>query len=194
MINKDGLMKVSMLLRNVCVVGAVVLVAGCANEPAKPQLTPAQQAIAAMSYDQKATKFLEIIHADKLATPAYIQVQEMFEQLAGASKLSDSTRLAALERYQAQANAVLDKAVGWDVIKQDVIRLYTTNFTDAELGQMIDFYESPTGQKMLRQLPEVTSQVQLLIRQRVLENAAPQINSIIQAMAKDLKVPLQKTR
>ena len=187
-------MKVCMFLRNACVVGTIVLAAGCANEPAKPQLTPAQQAIAAMSYDQKATKFLEIIHADKLATPAYMQIQAMFEQLAEASKLPDSAKRVALERYQAQANAVLDKAVGWDVIKQDVVRLYTTNFTDAELGQMIDFYESPTGQKMLRQLPEVTNQTELLIRQRVVENAAPQINSIIQAMAKELKVPLQRTR
>lgn len=187
-------MKVSIFLRNACVVGSIALVAACANEPSKPKLTPAQQAIAAMSYDQKAAKFLDIIHADKLSTPAYMQIQAMLEQLAEASKLPESTRRAALERYQAQANAVLDKAVGWDVIKPEVIRLYTTNFTDAELGQMIDFYDSPTGQKMLRQLPEVTNQTELLIRKRVVDNAAPQVNSIIQDMAKELKVPLQRTR
>lgn len=183
-----------MFLRNTCVVGAIVLAAGCAIEPAKPQLTPAQQAIAAMSYDQKAAKFLDIIHADKLAVPAYMEAQVLLEQIAEASKVSDATKSAVLERSQAQANAILDKVIGWDVIKQDVVRLCTATFTDAELAQMIDFYESPTGQKMLRQLPEVTNQASLLIRKRVMDNAAPQINTIIQQMAKELKVPLQRTR
>lgn len=182
---------ISTMLRNVCVAGAVVLAAGCATESAKPKLTPAQQTIAAMSYDQKAARFLDIIHADKLTTPAYMQVHGMLNQLFEVSKAPDSKR-AVLERYQAQANAVLDKAIGWDVIKPDVIKLYTANFTDAELAQLIDFYESPTGQKMLKQLPNVTMQTEQLIHKRVMEKAAPGINGLIEKMAKELGVPLQK--
>lgn len=186
-------MTISSMLRNVCIAGAIVMAAGCATEPAKPKLTPAQQSIAAMSYDQKAAKFLEIIHADKLATPAYMQVQAMLNSLFEVSKAPQS-KLSVLERYQAQANAVLDRAIGWEVIKPDVVRLYTNNFTDAELAQLIDFYQSPTGQKMLQQLPQVTMQTEQLIQNRVRENAAPEINGIIEKMAKELNVPLKRNR
>lgn len=186
-------MMISTTLRNICVAGVIVLAAGCATESAKPKLTPAQQTIAAMSYDQKAAKFLDIIHADKLTTPAYMQVQTMLNQLFEVSKAPES-KISVLERYQGQANAVLDKAIGWNVIKPDVVKLYTSNFTDAELAQLIEFYESPTGQKMLKQLPVVTMQTEQLIHKKVMENAAPEINNIIESMAKELKVPLKRTR
>jgi len=184
-------MPVSTLLRSCCLVVAVALAAGCATEPAKPKLTPAQQTIAAMSYDQKAAKFLELIHADKMTTPAYMQVNAMLEQLFAASR-APASKQAVLETYQAKANTILDRAIGWESLKPEVIKLYTSNFTDAELAQLIEFYESPTGQKMVKQLPLVTMQADQLIHKKVMENAAPQINSLIEQMARELGVPLKK--
>lgn len=184
-------MSVSTLLRSSCLAVAVILASGCASEPAKPKLTPEQQAIAAMSYDQKAGKFLDLIHADKMTTPAYMQMNAMLEQLYVVSKAPESKR-AVLEKYQAQANTILDKAVGWDVLKPEVVKFYTTNFTDAELAQLIEFYQSPTGQKMVKQLPLVTMQTDQLIQKKVMENAAPHINALIEQMAKELGVSLKK--
>lgn len=47
---------------------------------------------------------------------------------------------------------------------------------------------------MLKQLPVVTMQTEQLIHKKVMENAAPEINNIIESMAKELKVPLKRTR
>lgn len=184
-------MSVPTLLRSSCLAIAVILAAGCTTEPAKPKLTPEQQAIAAMSYDQKAAKFLDLIHADKMTTPAYMQVNAMLEQLYVASKAPETKR-SVLEKYQAQANTILDKAVGWDVLKPEVVKLYTASFTDTELAQLIEFYQSPTGQKMVKQLPLVTMQTDQLIQKKVMQNAVPQINTLIEDMAKDLGVSLKK--
>lgn len=185
-------MKISTLLRSACIAGSIVLVAGCATD-SQPKLTPAQQAIASMSYEQKTVKFLEIIHADKFTTLAYMQAQDVLNRLFVVSKAPESKR-AILEKYEAQADAVLDKAIGWDVIKPDVVRLYQANFTDAELAQMIDFYESPTGKKMLRQLPEINAQVEQLIGSKLERDATPQIQQIIQSMAKELNFKLDGKR
>ncbi|AWM80226.1 hypothetical protein DKL61_07545 [Gammaproteobacteria bacterium ESL0073] len=186
------LMTVSTLLRSACLAGSIFLVAGCATE-SQPKLTPAQQAIASMSYEQKTVKFLEIIHADKFTTLAYVQAQDVLNRLFVVSKAPESKR-AVLERYEAQANAILDKAIGWDVIKPDVIRLYQANFTDAELAQMIEFYDSPTGKKMLRQLPEINAQVEQLIGSKLERGAAPQIQGLIESMAKELNFSLNSKK
>lgn len=185
-------MTVSTLLRSACIAGSIFLVSGCATET-QPKLTPAQQAIASMSYEQKTVKFLEIIHADKFTTLAYVQAQDVLNRLFVVSKAPESKR-AVLERYEAQANAILDKAIGWNVIKPDVIRLYQANFTDAELAQMIEFYDSPTGKKMLKQLPEINVQVEQLIGSRLERDAAPQIQGLIESMAKELNFSLNSKR
>lgn len=179
-----------MLLRSICIASSIIVVAGCATTTeSKPKLTPAQQAIASMSYDQKAAKFLEIIHAQEFTTIAYMQAQDLLNRLFIASKAPDSKR-AILERYEAKANTILDQTIGWDVIKPDIIRIYTSNFTDAELAQMIEFYDSPTGKKILTQLPEVNGQVQQLIGARLERNAAPQIQELVERMAKELNFKL----
>lgn len=180
------------VLRNTCLASTLIVAVGCATEPAKPQLTPAQQAIQSMSYNQKAEKFLDLIHADKMATPAYMQVQGMFEQLFIDSK-APANKQAVLESYLAKADAVLDKNIGWDVLKPEVVKLYTSNFTENELAQLIEFYESPTGQKMLKQLPMVTMQTTRLIQSKI-PKAAPEINVLVEQMARDLGVSLEALR
>ena len=67
------------------------------------------------------------------------------------------SKKAMLERYQAQANTALDKAIGWDKLKPDLVSLYTSQFSETELNQLIDFYQSPLGKKMLAKLPELNA-------------------------------------
>ena len=96
----------------------------------------------------QAEQFLKLVHADKLTVPVYAQVQQMLAQRFAQAKAPESKK-AVLERYQAKANAELDRAIGWDKIKPELIRLYTTNFTESELKDLNAFYQSPLGKKVL---------------------------------------------
>jgi uncharacterized protein len=49
----------------------------------------------------------------------------------------------------------LEKYMGWQSIKGDLIRLYTQSFTETELRSIIAFYKTPSGQKMLNKQPEI---------------------------------------
>lgn len=42
-----------------------------------------------------------------------------------------------------------------DEFSKGIVDLYTTHFTDAELEEMIAFYQSPLGQKTLRVMPQI---------------------------------------
>ncbi len=61
----------------------------------------------------QAEQFLKLVHADKLTVPVYAQVQQMLAQRFAQAKAPESKK-AVLERYQAKANAELDRAIGWD--------------------------------------------------------------------------------
>ncbi|CAN7631190.1 DUF2059 domain-containing protein [Aquipseudomonas alcaligenes] len=151
------------------------------------------QALAdAASHAANAERFLKLAHADKLTVPVYGQVQQMFAQRFEQSG-APADKKAALESYQAKANTALDKAVGWDKLKPELVKIYTTNFTEPELKDLIAFYESPLGKKVLEKMPTLTAQSAQLTQSR-LEAAVPEVNKLLADMTSELAPKDQKKK
>ncbi|HLA30115.1 MAG TPA: DUF2059 domain-containing protein [Pseudomonas sp.] len=141
----------------------------------------------ARSHAADAERFLLLARADKLAVPVYGQVREMFAQRFAESKAPQNQQ-ALLETYQAQATAALEQAVGWEKIKPDMVKLYTSNFSEQEMQELIAFYESPLGQKVLEKMPSLTSQSAQLTQSK-LETAVPKVNQLLAEMTAKLSPP-----
>ncbi|UTL82428.1 DUF2059 domain-containing protein [Pseudomonas putida] len=139
---------------------------------------------ATASHNAAAEKFLTLANADKLGTPVYMQVQQMFAQRFAQTK-APTTKQSVLESYQAKANAALDSAIGWNKLKPKMVDLYTQTFTEQELKDLVKFYQSPLGKKVLSQMPKVTQQSAQLTQQS-LEPAVPVVNKLLEDMTKEL--------
>ncbi|WP_422909541.1 DUF2059 domain-containing protein [Pseudomonas sp. MAC6] len=138
----------------------------------------------AKSHAADAERFLILARADKLAVPVYAQVQQMFAQRFAESNAPQSEK-AVLETYQAQANTALEQAVGWDKLKPDLVKLYTSNFNEQEMKELIRFYESPLGKKVLEKMPTLTAQSAQLTQGK-LETAVPKVNQLLAEMTAKL--------
>lgn len=136
------------------------------------------------SHNASAEKFLVMAHADKLGTPVYMQVQQMFAQRFEQTK-APASKKAVLDTYQAKANAALDQAIGWNKLKPDMIKLYTSTFSESELKDLVAFYQSPLGKKVLEKMPAVTQQSAQLTQQK-LESAVPVVNKLLADMTNEL--------
>ncbi|AXM95986.1 DUF2059 domain-containing protein [Pseudomonas plecoglossicida] len=136
------------------------------------------------SHNAAAEKFLTLANADKLGTPVYMQVQQMFAQRFAQTK-APASKQPVLQSYQAKANAALDSAIGWNKLKPKMVDLYTQTFTEQELKDLVKFYESPLGKKVLTQMPKVTQQSAQLTQQS-LEPAVPVVNKLLDDMTKEL--------
>ncbi len=141
----------------------------------------------AASHAANAEAFLKLAHADKLTAPIYIQVQQAFEQRF-AEAGSPEAKKALVQTYQAKAKASLDKAVGWDKLKPDMVKLYTTNFSEQELKDLIAFYQSPLGKKVQETMPRVTQQSAQMAEEK-LKAAVPEVNKLLADAAKELAPP-----
>lgn len=139
---------------------------------------------ATASHNAAAEKFLTLTNADKLATPVYMQVQQMFAQRFAETKAPPSKK-SVLDSYQAKADAALDNAIGWRKLKPQMVNLYTATFTESELKELVKFYESPLGKKVLREMPKVTQQSAQLTQQS-LEPTVPVVNRLLEDMTKEL--------
>ncbi|OVZ22438.1 hypothetical protein CDO38_18320, partial [Pseudomonas aeruginosa] len=118
----------------------------------------------------------------------------MLAQRFAQAKAPESKK-AVLERYQAKANAELDRAIGWDKIKPELIKLYTTNFTESELKDLNAFYQSPLGKKVLEKMPRLTAESAQLTQAK-LQGAVEPVNKLMADMDKELGVaaPAQKKK
>ncbi|MBF7729455.1 DUF2059 domain-containing protein [Pseudomonas sp. N040] len=138
----------------------------------------------AASHAAAAKQLLKLVNADQIASPWYGQVNQMFAQRFAEAQAPESKK-AVLESYQAKADATLDKAVGWDKLEPEMVKLYTGGFSEAELKELIAFYQSPLGQKVLKQMPALFSESMKMTQTR-LEPVVPQVNQLLEQMSKEL--------
>ncbi|KGK83577.1 hypothetical protein DP64_08850 [Stutzerimonas degradans] len=136
------------------------------------------------SHARNAERFLQLANADRLAVPVYAQVQQMFAQRFAETQAPENKK-ALLERYQAKANTALDQAIGWKKLEPELVSIYTSQFTERELAELIEFYESPLGKKMLDKLPELNARSAQLT-QKKLEAAVPEVNKLLAEMTAEL--------
>ena len=139
---------------------------------------------ASASHEAKAERFLELVNADRLTVAVYAQVQQMFAQRFAEAQAPES-RKAVLERYQTKADAELDKAIGWGKLKPEMVDLYTAEFSEKELAELIEFYQSPLGSKVLTKLPQLNAHSARLTQVK-LEGAVPHVNKLLAEMTAEL--------
>lgn len=137
------------------------------------------------SHAEQARRFLQLTRVDRLSVPAYAQVQQMFAQRFAQAQGKDSQK-PVLERYQAQANAALDKVVGWQTLEPELVRLYTRAFSEEELKELLAFYQTPLGSKVLERMPQLMALSAQLTQDR-LQKAVPEVNQLLGAMSAELK-------
>jgi len=137
------------------------------------------------SHAAEARRFLELTRTDKLTVPAYAQVQQMFAQRFAEAQGRDSQK-PILERYQAQANAALDRVVGWQTLQPELVDLYVRAFSEAELKELLAFYQTPLGRKVLERMPQLMAMSAQLTQDR-LQRAVPEVNQLLAEMSAELK-------
>ncbi len=80
-----------------------------------------------------------------------------------------------------------EKNIGWDVMKEDLAKLYAKYFTKKELEDITAFYKTPTGQKVLSKMGKLTYEGQMLTRKR-LEPHLDELKKLLDsAISKDTK-------
>lgn len=133
------------------------------------------------SHRASAERFLKLAKAESMTNTVYEQVDDLmaaqFAQMGGSIQTEH-----VLREYQDKARHELDKELTWDAMRDEMISLYTSVFTEEELDQLSDFYESKVGTKLMVYLPELTRNSMAVTRNRVEERVAPRIEVLIEQM------------
>lgn len=74
---------------------------------------------------------------------------------------------AVAARFSAQVGKLFDEHLAWDKVKPVARKVYLENFSEAELSELVVFYQTPLGQAMLAKMPAVTESLTRSIRDQL---------------------------
>lgn len=72
--------------------------------------------------------------------------------------------------YRPTLKKFFDKYMSWDSLKDELVTIYANAFTEKELHDIITFYKTPVGKKVVEKTPELMTQGMQLGVRRVQEH------------------------
>ena len=75
-----------------------------------------------------------------------------------------------LEPHKPALRAFLEKHIGWKSMKDGLVTMYMQAFTEQELSEMNAFYMTPTGQKVITDVPKLVQRRNQMAMQRIQQN------------------------
>jgi uncharacterized protein len=123
----------------------------------------AQASPASASHRAAAVRLLEVTRA-----------RAALEGIPDASVPAPLQGMADMQALQPMMRELFREQLSWSSLEPEYVRVYTEVFTERELRELIAFYETPLGQKMLDKMPVAAARTQAIMMER-LQRAMPQL-------------------
>ncbi len=135
-------------------------------------------------------KFLQVTEAANMMDQAYQNMDQMTAQMLASSGL-DVAKDPQVQKDMQEMNALVRAEMSWDKMEEPLIALYGNVFSEAELQDIIEFYQSPAGQKMLKRQPELIQGTMVMMQQQM-QNLMPKIKALTEKQHAARKAAQQK--
>jgi hypothetical protein len=104
-------------------------------------------------------RYFEAVHSRQMLDQMADAMSKSTHQMVHDMYLKDKDKLPP--DFEEQASKHVDemfKNMPWDEMMQAMMPVYQKHFTKGDIDAVVAFYNSPTGQKMVRQLPAILSE------------------------------------
>ncbi len=104
-------------------------------------------------------KYLDVMHSREMMTKMMDAMSKPMHQMLHEQYLKDKDKLPP--DFEERMNKVLDdymKTLPLEEMLQAMIPAYQKHFTKGDIDGLVAFYSSPTGQKVLQELPAITAE------------------------------------
>jgi len=129
-------------------------------------------------------KMFEVTDMQAMLDASYAQMDQIFSQMTKDKNITDEQK-PIYEKHKKKFHAMLVKSMSWDKIKEPIIKAYSQVYTKAEVDELIVFYQSPLGQKMLKKMPELM-QATMQVMQETSKSIIPKMQALQQELQKEL--------
>jgi hypothetical protein len=133
-------------------------------------------------------ELLIAMNADALMDAIYGQMEGMMNQMQAQLQVKESER-AIVDEFNANVVNFITEEMGWEKLKGPMIDIYVNHLTEKEISDMLAFYQSETGQSMVKKMPAMT-QESMQMTMGLMQQAMPKMDALVE----DFKRKLQAER
>jgi hypothetical protein len=141
-----------MTMKRILLTGAIVLgMCGYIAAQQNPADVPATK--------EDVQRYLQIMHSREMMAKMADAMSKPMHQMMHEQYLKDKDKLPT--DFEARMNKMMDdmfKALPWDDMLDATVPVYQKHFTKGDVDALVAFYSTPTGQKLIKELPEITAE------------------------------------
>lgn len=135
----------------------------------------AQNASDAPATKEDIQKYLDVMHSREMMAKMVDAMSAPMHKMFHEQFLKDKSKLPPdFEDRMARMMDDSMKSFPWDEMLDSMVPIYQKHFTKGDVSALIAFYSTPTGQKLLRDMPA--------IMQEAMQNMMPLIQKQMDAM------------
>ena len=131
-----------------------------------------------------AIELMRVSGTEQIMGQMQLQIESMFLNISADTNYTQAQQ-EVVDRYRDQVGKILDEELIWQKIESDIIALYVESFSLDDLNELITFYKTPLGQKMIEKMPAVMLRSAEVSRQQM-RFIIPRIKTLAQQMADEL--------
>ena len=149
-------------------------------------LTFAAVAADEASHEEAARELLTAMNAEQTIEQSYTQILPQLEAMAEQMGVTGEERVI-FDRYLRRMVAAMREELTWEKMEPGMVRTYMSVYSEQELRELAEFYESPLGQKFTRKMPELMTAT-MQMTQDMMEDFAPRVQEIQARLEAELRV------
>jgi uncharacterized protein len=134
-------------------------------------------------------RYMQVMHSKDMMAKVVSAMSKPMHDMVHQQYLQNQDKLPS--DFEARMNKRMDdmlKDFPWNEMMDAMVPVYQKHFTKGDIDAMVAFYETPTGQKVLRELPEITAesmQKMMPLLQKNIEAMNKGIQEDVAAMVKE---------
>lgn len=130
-------------------------------------------------------ELFEVMQAEKMIDTMYQQFGAMFDNMREQMGVKPD-EMPIFEKHNQKMVELMRKEMGWAQMSGDLKTIYSQNFTEQEIAEILAFYKSPVGQSFVEKMPAIT-QESMMLGQQMAMNAMPKIQEVAQQLQAELQ-------
>ena len=134
---------------------------------------------------EKLTDLVYIRDMDSMMDGMYSQMESMMQGLSKQMNIKPSEQ-PIFDKYYQEMTLVMREEMSWSTMQPLVLDIYDRNFTEQEIDDMLAFYRTPTGQSLLKKMPNIM-QESMVMSQQLMKGTLPKIQALSMQLAEELK-------
>jgi uncharacterized protein len=129
---------------------------------------------------------LAIIKAESMIDTIYSQMDQMMQSASQQFGIKPSEQ-EIFNKFMFKTISLMKSEITWEKMKEPMITIYLNHYSEKEIQDMVAFYESDSGQSMIRKMPAVM-QDSMKLSQEILKDFLPKLEKLSSELEEELAV------